>query len=123
MVPDLQNNNSANGNGSANGNEDTNGTTSSGTISSSKASAPWQRSLSQEATTVFDFFLDIPHPAASSKNERTRIIEPPGKINPGLMEIYETSNITRIAMFAFPDYDADNDVGKSVSQSIYILFL
>jgi len=59
---------------------------------------------------VFDFFLDIPHPGASKKNERARIIEPPGIPNPGVAEINEAENISRIAMFAFPDYDGDEDV-------------
>ena len=71
---------------------------------------------------VFDFFLDIPHPGASKKNERARIIEPPGIPNPGVAEINEAENISRIAMFAFPDYDGDEDVGKFIrhERSIFL---
>jgi len=65
-----------------------------------------------EATCVYDFYLDIPHPAFSIINDPARIIEPPGQCHPGCHELFEASNISRIAMFAFPDYDSENDRGE-----------
>ena len=64
-----------------------------------------------ETACVFDFFVDLPHPAASSKNERAKIIDPPGECHPGVVELFDSKNLSRIAMFAFPDYDAEKDKG------------
>ena len=65
-----------------------------------------------ESTCAFDLFLDIPHPAASLNNERVHIVEPPGQCHPGLVELFDAANIARIAMFSFPDYDAQSDEGQ-----------
>jgi len=64
-----------------------------------------------ESLCVFDFFVDLPHPAASSKNERARIIEPPGECHPGVAELFDPAKLSRIAMFAFPDYNPESDKG------------
>jgi hypothetical protein len=64
-----------------------------------------------ETTCVFDLFIDIPHPAASLQNERAHIIEPPGQCHPGVLELFDSASISRIAMFSFPDYDAEKDNG------------
>ena len=69
------------------------------------------RGLLVETACVFDFFVDLPHPAASSKNERAKIIDPPGGCHPGVVELFDSKNLSRIAMFAFPDYDAEKDKG------------
>ena len=65
-----------------------------------------------DEVTLFDLFFDLPHPAASSTNERARMIEPPEIHNPAMLaEMYEPSNISRIARFAFPCHD-DQEYGK-----------
>ncbi len=66
-----------------------------------------------EMTYVFDFFVDLPHPAASFKNERAKIIQPPGELHPGIVELLDPSKLSRIAIFAFPDYEIDKDSGMS----------
>jgi len=76
----------------------------------SMAETPTNRPL-VETACVFDFFIDLPHPAASSKNERAKIIDPPGECHPGVVELFDPSKLSRIAMFAFPDYDAEHDKG------------
>ena len=69
---------------------------------------------SHEYTTcVFDLFFDIPHPAASPAScERAKIIEPPGRIHPDIIELYHPDNISKIPKFAFPDFDEKKDYGK-----------
>lgn len=64
-----------------------------------------------EMTYVFDFFVDLPHPAASFKNERAKIIQPPGELHPGIAELLDPSKLSRIAIFAFPDYEIEKDPG------------
>lgn len=66
---------------------------------------PNQRST----TCVFDLFFDIPHPAATALCERAKIIEPPGRVHPDIVELYDPSNISRIPKFAFPDFDENTD--------------
>mmetsp|Transcript_11612 Transcript_11612/g.17596 ORF Transcript_11612/g.17596 Transcript_11612/m.17596 type:complete len:1079 (+) Transcript_11612:370-3606(+) len=75
------------------------------------APASSSSSTSTDVTTcVFDIFFDIPHPAASPTCERAKIIEPPGRIHPGISELYDPSNVSRIPKFAFPDYDEQTDI-------------
>jgi len=55
---------------------------------------------------VFELFIDIPHPASSSINDRAKVFDPPEHVNSDIAaEIYEPKNIARIARFAFPDHD------------------
>jgi len=74
-----------------------------------------------ESLCVFDFFVDLPHPAASSKNERARIIEPPGECHPGVAELFDPAKLSRIAMFAFPDYNPESDKDEKKKQQGGIL--
>jgi hypothetical protein len=83
-----------------------------------------QESPLAETTCVFDLFIDIPHPAASLINERAQIIEPPGNSpHPEVLELFDSSSISRIAMFSFPDYDAEKDstAGESVYYAMRLL--
>ena len=74
---------------------------------------PYNSSSSAETSTtcIYDLFFDVPHPSASPTCERAKIIEPPGRTHPVISELYDPSNISRIAMFAFPDYDEHLDSG------------
>ena len=59
---------------------------------------------------VFDLFLDIPHPAASSSKERAEIVAPPvpeEKLRPEISSLYEPRSILQIERFAFPDFDSE----------------
>jgi hypothetical protein len=68
-----------------------------------------------ESLCVYDFFVDLPHPAASSKNERASIIESPGECHPGVVELFDPANLSRIAIFAFPDYNPESDNGRCLN--------
>mmetsp|Transcript_17083 Transcript_17083/g.25078 ORF Transcript_17083/g.25078 Transcript_17083/m.25078 type:complete len:201 (+) Transcript_17083:111-713(+) len=63
------------------------------------------------AVGIYDLFFDLPHPAASSPCERARVIEAStnscsgGCFNASVGELFEASNVSRIARFAFPEYD------------------
>ena len=55
---------------------------------------------------VFDLFLDIPHPNASQVCQPAQIVEPPDLTHHALIsEMYGPDSISRIARFAYPDYD------------------
>lgn len=60
-------------------------------------------------TCIFDLFLDLPHPAAST-TDRAKIVDPPVTIMQSLAsEMYNPENIARMSKFAFPEYDASSD--------------
>lgn len=59
--------------------------------------------LDRPPVCVYDLFFDLPHPTAT---EKTRIIDPPVTLSPILSEeMYKPDNISRLARFAFPEYD------------------
>eukprot|EP00986_Skeletonema_menzelii_P010410 scaffold5067_cov161-Skeletonema_menzelii.AAC.22 len=59
--------------------------------------------LDRPPVCVYDLFFDLPHPIAT---EKTRIIDPPVTLSPILSEeMYKPDNISRLARFAFPEYD------------------
>ncbi len=59
----------------------------------------------QLPTCIFDLYLDLPHPAAST-TDRAKIIDPPVTISPQLTtEMYNPENISRLSRLAFPEYD------------------
>mmetsp|Transcript_13871 Transcript_13871/g.19862 ORF Transcript_13871/g.19862 Transcript_13871/m.19862 type:complete len:873 (+) Transcript_13871:103-2721(+) len=61
---------------------------------------------SRRPVPLFDIFFDIPHPAASSLNAGSRVIDPPDNFNSNITsEMCKALNISRIARFAFPDHD------------------
>ena len=61
----------------------------------------------QLPTCIFDLFLDLPHPAAST-TDRAQLIDPPITISSRLQtEMYNPDNITRLSKLAFPEYDID----------------
>lgn len=59
--------------------------------------------------SIFDLFLDLPHPAASTGSGGARVIAPPACVNTASEEIanelYESQSIARITKFAFPEHD------------------
>jgi len=64
-------------------------------------------------TCVFDLFLDLPHPAASAR-DRAKIINPPATDTSfSCSEMCNPDNLTRLAKFAFPDYDESDDQSQS----------
>ncbi len=74
-----------------------------------------------ETTSIYDLFIDIPHPAASLQNGRAYIIEPPGQCHPGVLELFDSASISRIAMFSFPDYDPEKDDGEGEGEQDRVL--
>ena len=63
---------------------------------------------------IYDLFLDLPHPAASSNDQRSRIIDPPVTICSLLSrEMYTPENIARISKFAFPEFDETHNSSSS----------
>jgi len=56
-------------------------------------------------STVFDLFIDLPHPAASKNSAPAYMIEPPEFYSqPILAEMYEPALISRLARYAFPEH-------------------
>jgi len=59
--------------------------------------------------SVFDLFLDLPHPASSWGDEKVKVIAPAVCIDASCEtmanELHETQNIARITRFAFPEHD------------------
>ena len=72
--------------------------------------------------SVFDLFFDLPHPAASSASEQAKVVCPhPSSI--GLSEVvtselFEPSNVARVALFAFPEYEDYEDNGNGTDVEI-----
>lgn len=73
---------------------------------------------------IYDLFLDLPHPAASStttasassNDQRSRIIDPPVTICSLLsQEMYTPENIARISKLAFPEFDETHNSSSSSS--------
>ncbi len=65
---------------------------------------PFSSSIDRPPVCVYDLFFDLPHPTAT---EKTRIIDPPVRLSPILSEeMYKPDSISRLARFAFPEYDA-----------------
>ena len=58
---------------------------------------------------LYDLFFDLPHPAASPSCEQARIFGPPpslvNAVGSVIQELYDPSNVARVARFAFPDHD------------------
>jgi hypothetical protein len=59
----------------------------------------------QAALPLFDLFLDLPHPAASSSSPPPFSLGAPGNNN--ILEKELAGNVSRIARFAFPEFDDD----------------
>jgi len=56
-------------------------------------------------TCAYDLYLDLPHPAATTR-DRARIVDPPVTISQSLYdEMYDPDNVLRLSRFAFPGYD------------------
>ena len=73
---------------------------------------------SEPPPALYDLFFDIPHPAASPSCPRARAIDAPSSNNEEILasdlavqtvmdELFDPSNIARIARFAFPEHDDD----------------
>ena len=76
----------------------------------------------QLPTCIFDLFLDLPHPAATT-TDRAQLIDPPITISSQLQtEMYNPENISRLSKLAFPEYDTNldnNNSGVESSSSSY----
>ena len=73
----------------------------------------------QLPTCIFDLFLDLPHPAAST-TDRAQLIDPPITISSQLQtEMYNPENISRLTKLAFPEYDTTVDNNGGVESSYH----
>jgi hypothetical protein len=62
-----------------------------------------------EAYPIYDLFVDIPHPSASSSCAPATVIPSPGAPIAAHAELNNLESLGRIARFAFPEFDDRTD--------------